>query len=136
MGYLLVTAVLMVTLGRLSLSSRLTAQGVTAAAAHHASQLPAVSTVFAAFLGANPMQTLLAPTGVLNTLSPQAQATITGNTFFPNLISGTFHHGLTIVFATAAAMGLLAALASLLRGTTPVKDSQSGSLRPVPASKR
>jgi hypothetical protein len=72
--------------------------------------------VFAAFLGANPMQTLLAPTGVLNTLSPHAQATITGKTFFPNLISGPFHHGLTIVFATAAAMGLLAALASLMRG--------------------
>jgi MFS family permease len=104
--------------GRLpaALSSGLTAQGVSAAAAHHAAQLPAVSTVFAAFLGANPMQTLLAPTGVLNTLSPHAQATITGKTFFPNLISGPFHHGLTIVFATAAAMGLLAALASLMRG--------------------
>jgi MFS family permease len=125
--------------GRLpaALSSGLTAQGVSAAAAHHASQLPAVSTVFAAFLGANPMQTLLAPTGVLNTLSPRAQATITGNTFFPNLISGPFHHGLTIVFATAAAMGLLAALASLLRGTTPVKDSPSSATpRRVPASKR
>jgi MFS family permease len=120
-----------------ALSSGLTAQGVSAAAAHHASQLPAVSTVFAAFLGANPMQTLLAPSGVLNTLSPQARATITGNTFFPNLISGPFHHGLTIVFATAAAMGLLAALASLLRGTTPVKDSPSSAgARPVPASKR
>jgi MFS family permease len=125
--------------GRLpaALSSGLTAQGVSAAAAHHASQLSAVSTVFAAFLGANPMQTLLAPTGVLNTLSPQARATVTGNTFFPNLISGPFHHGLTIVFATAAAMGLLAALASLLRGTTPVKDSPSSATpRRVPASKR
>ena len=125
--------------GRLpaALSSGLTAQGVSAAAAHHAAQLPAVSTVFAAFLGANPLQTLLAPTGVLNTLSPQARATVTGKTFFPNLISGPFHHGLTIVFATAAAMGLLAALASLLRGTTPTKDSpSSASPRPVPASKR
>jgi hypothetical protein len=125
--------------GRLptALSSGLTAQGVSAAAAHHASQLPAVSTVFAAFLGANPMQTLLAPTGVLNTLSPHAQATVTGKTFFPTLISGPFHHGLTIVFATAAAMGLLAALASLLRGTTPVKDSPSSATpRRVPASKR
>jgi MFS family permease len=125
--------------GRLpaALSSGLTAQGVSAAAAHHASQLPAVSTVFAAFLGANPLQTLLAPTGVLNTLSPQARATVTGKTFFPNLISGPFHHGLTIVFATAAAMGLLAALASLLRGTTPAKDSpSSASPRPVPATKR
>ena len=119
-----------------TLSAGLSAQGVSAAAAHHAAQLPAVSTVFAAFLGANPMQTLLGPTGVLNTLSPTAKATITGKTFFPNLISGPFHHGLTIVFATAAGMALLAVLASMLRGAAPAKDSQSGSLRPVPASKR
>ncbi|HWG23473.1 MAG TPA: MFS transporter [Actinospica sp.] len=119
-----------------ALSSGLTAQGVPTAVAQHAAQLPAVSTVFAAFLGANPMQTLLGPTGVLNTLSPQAKATITGNTFFPNLISGPFHHGLTIVFAVAAAMALLAATASMLRGASPVQDSQSGNLRPVPASKR
>jgi hypothetical protein len=34
-------------------------------------------------------------------------------------------------------MGLLAALASLLRGTTPAKDSpSSASPRPVPATKR
>ena len=107
--------------GRLpgALYAGLTAQGVPAAAAQHASQLPAVSTVFAAFLGANPMQTLLGPTGVLSTLSPQGVATITGKTFFPNLISGPFHHGLTIVFAAAAGMALLAATASLLRGATP-----------------
>ncbi|HET9167805.1 MAG TPA: MFS transporter [Actinospica sp.] len=110
--------------GRLpgALSAGLTAQGVSAAAAQHAARLPAVSTVFAAFLGANPMRTLLGPTGVLDSLSPHAQATITGKAFFPNLISGPFHHGLAIVFGTAAAMGLLAALASLLRGATPAKD--------------
>ncbi|HTJ66019.1 MAG TPA: MFS transporter [Actinospica sp.] len=120
-----------------ALASGLTAQGVPAAAAQHAAQLPAVSTVFAAFLGANPMQTLLGPTGVLSTLSPHAQATITGKTFFPNLISGPFHHGLTIVFGVAAAMALLAATASMLRGASPVAtDSPAGSPRPEPASKR
>jgi MFS family permease len=102
-----------------ALASGLSAQGVSASAAQHASQLPAVSTVFAAFLGANPMQTLLGPTGVLSTLSPQARATVTGKAFFPDLISGPFHHGLTIVFAVAAGMALLAATASMLRGATP-----------------
>jgi len=102
-----------------ALYSGLTAQGVPATAAQHASQLPAVSTVFAAFLGANPLQTILAPTGVLNSLSAHGVAAITGDTFFPNLISGPFHHGLTIVFATAAGMALLAATASLMRGATP-----------------
>ena len=107
--------------GRLpgALFAGLTAQGVPAAAAQHAAQLPAVSTVFSAFLGTNPMQTALGPTGVLAKLSPQASATITGKTFFPNLISGPFHHGLMIVFGTAACMALLAATASLLRGATP-----------------
>jgi hypothetical protein len=42
---------------------------------------------------------------------------LTGKEFFPHLISGPFHHGLVIVFATAAAMALLAATASALRGT-------------------
>jgi len=123
--------------GRLpgALYSGLTAQGVSAAAAHHASQLPAVSTVFAAFLGANPMQTLLGPTGVLNSLSSQGAATITGKTFFPNLISGPFHHGLTIVFATAAGMALLAATASLLRGATPKATDKSAEPSPMPANR-
>jgi MFS family permease len=102
-----------------ALYNGLTALGVPHAAAQHAAQLPAVSTVFSAFLGTNPMQTALGPTGVLHTLSPQASATITGKTFFPNLISAPFHHGLTIVFATAAGMALLAATASLLRGASP-----------------
>jgi MFS family permease len=113
--------------GRLpgALYAGLTAQGVPAAAAHHAAQLPAVSTVFAAFLGANPLQTLLGPTGVLKSLSPQGVATITGKTYFPNLISSPFHHGLTIVFAAAAGMALLAALASMLRGATPGKAEKT-----------
>ncbi|WP_245594586.1 MFS transporter [Actinospica robiniae] len=107
--------------GRLpgALSAGLVGQGVSPAAAHQAAQLPAVSTVFTAFLGANPMQTLLGPSGVLDSLSPHAAQLITGKQFFPNLISAPFHHGLTIVFATAAGMALLAATASLLRGTTP-----------------
>jgi hypothetical protein len=35
------------------------------------------------------------------------------------LISGPFHHGLVVVFAVAAALAVLAALASLLRGGRP-----------------
>ena len=42
--------------------------------------------------------------------------TLTGHEFFPHLISGPFHHGLVIVFTAAAAMALVAAVASLLRG--------------------
>ena len=117
----------------------LRAQGVSVAAAQHASHLPAVSTVFAAFLGANPMQTLLGPAGVLKTLSPQGAATVTGKTFFPNLISAPFHHGLTIVFATAAGMALLAATASMLRGAAPRSNgatTDTAATSPQPAETR
>ncbi|GHB35729.1 hypothetical protein GCM10010331_23900 [Streptomyces xanthochromogenes] len=39
--------------------------------------------------------------------------------FFPNLISGPFHSGLVVVFAFGAALALLAAIASVLRGANP-----------------
>ena len=47
---------------------------------------------------------------------PANAAILTGNRFFPELISAPFHHGLAIVFGTAAAMALVAAAASALRG--------------------
>ncbi|MFF7155410.1 hypothetical protein [Streptomyces sp. NPDC008139] len=99
-----------------ALDSGLRAQGVPPDVAHHAASLPPVSTVFSALLGVNPVQTLLGPTGVLDTLPAHNRAVLTGKEFFPHLISAPFHHGLVIVFATAAGMGLLAATASLLRG--------------------
>jgi hypothetical protein len=99
-----------------TLEAGLRAQGVPASVAQHAASLPPVSTVFSAFLGINPVRTLLGPTGVLQTLPAHNAAVLTGKQFFPNLISAPFHHGLVIVFATATAMSVLAAAASLLRG--------------------
>ncbi|MEV6010638.1 MFS transporter [Streptomyces sp. NPDC051976] len=101
-----------------ALDTGLRAQGVPPDVAQHAASLPPVSTVFSAFLGINPVQTLLGPSGVLDTLPAHNRAVLTGKEFFPHLISAPFHHGLVIVFATAAAMGLLAATASMLRGGT------------------
>jgi MFS family permease len=99
-----------------TLSAGLQAQGVPAPVAAGVATLPPVSTLFAAFLGQNPIAHLLAPSGVLHTLPAHNAAALTGNRFFPQLISGPFHHGLTIVFGTAAAMALIAAVASLSRG--------------------
>jgi hypothetical protein len=53
---------------------------------------------------------------VLATLPRQKVAVLTGNQFFPHLISGPFHHGLIIVFTAAALMSLIGAVVSLLRG--------------------
>ncbi|MEV8513552.1 MFS transporter [Dactylosporangium sp. NPDC051484] len=100
-----------------SLSSGLTAQGVPAGAAGQIAGLPPVGTLFAAFLGYNPIQSLLGPQ-LLSQLPPANAATLTGREFFPHLISGPFHDGLVIVFWLAIAMAVIGALASLIK---PVK---------------
>jgi hypothetical protein len=41
---------------------------------------------------------------------------LNGRELFPQLISAPFHDGLVVVFRVAAALSVLAALASLLRG--------------------
>jgi hypothetical protein len=79
------------------------------------SSLPPVSVLFAAFLGYNPMQTLLGPS-VLSGLTTAQQSTITGQAFFSHLISEPFHSGLTMAFIFAAVISLLAAGFSWSRG--------------------
>jgi MFS family permease len=99
-----------------TLSRGLEAQGVPAAAAHHVASLPPVSTLFSALLGYNPIKGLLGPTGVLKALPAHNAAVLTGNQFFPRLISAPFHHGLEIVFTAAIIMSVAGAVISLLRG--------------------
>ncbi|HEY8808960.1 MAG TPA: MFS transporter [Solirubrobacterales bacterium] len=98
-----------------TLSSGLQAHGVSAAAAHHASQAPPISVLFAAFLGYNPVQHLVG-TEALAALPAHAHAVLTGSGFFPHLISGPFRDGLDIAFTFAIVACLVAAAASLLRG--------------------
>ncbi|HEX6677301.1 MAG TPA: MFS transporter [Actinomycetes bacterium] len=93
----------------------LTAHGVPAQTAAALSQLPPLGYLFAAFLGYNPLGTLLGP-GVLRALPPGQAADLTGRAFFPQLISGPFRHGLVVVLAFAACMCLGAAVASWMRG--------------------
>jgi len=112
-----------------ALAHGLMAQGLSSSAAAKVANLPPVSVLFAAFLGYNPMSSLLGPT--LKALSPASQAVVTGPSFFADLISGPFHHGLAIVFTFALAMCLVAAAASWLRGakaTTGVSPSREHSV--------
>jgi MFS family permease len=107
-----------------ALSSGLVKLGVPAGTAHQVATLPPVSSLFASVLGVNPIQHLLAPTGVLARLPTASQATLTGRTFFPSLLSGPFHSGLIVVFSVSAALSVLAGLASLLRGKRQVTGGQ------------
>jgi MFS family permease len=98
-----------------ALVSGLTAHGVPEATAQSISHLPPVSTLFAAFLGYNPASHLLGP-HVLAQLTPGQRATITGERFFPSLITNSFKDGLHAAFDFAIVMCLLGAAASWTRG--------------------
>lgn len=98
-----------------TLYSGLTQAGVPAGVSNTIAHLPPTSALFAAFLGYNPMKTLLPPQ-VLSALPQASQNNLLGHSFFPNLISAPFISSLHNVFYIAAAMCLVAALASLLRG--------------------
>jgi len=93
----------------------LLAQGVSPAEAARVSHLPPVGSLFAAFLGYNPMATLLGA-GALHHMTAGQVHYITGRSFFPHLISTPFGRGLSKAFDFAAVVCLLGAVASLLRG--------------------
>lgn len=94
----------------------LTAEGVPSAAATKVAHLPPTATVFGAFLGYSPIQSLLGPSGVLAHLPPAKAAYLTGRTFFPALISKPFVKGLHEAFDFAILAMLVAASASWMRG--------------------
>src|SRR5262249_25571705 len=98
-----------------AMQSGLVAHGVPAADAARVSHLPPVATLFASFLGYNPMRTLLGP-HVLNGLPAGQAQGITGRSFFPHLITGPFHTALVFAFVFAIVACIVAAFASLLRG--------------------
>ncbi len=109
----------------------LTAQGVNAATAMRVSHLPPVGSLFAAFLGYNPMQTLLGP-ATLSHLPPATAHYLTSRAFFPQLISKPFSDGLTEAFAFAAGVCALGAVASLLRGGKYHYQEPGEAADPVP----
>ncbi len=123
-----------------SLYHGLVAHGVSAAAATRVSHLPPVSTLFAAFLGYNPIQHLVGP-GVLSHLPAAQQATLTGRSFFPQLITAPFRAGLHATFDFAIGASLVAAAVSWTRGRVqppavpgPVSAAESAAGEPAAAA--
>ena len=95
-----------------AMSRGLQQQGVSAAVANEVANTPPVGSLFAAFLGYNPIAELLAPHNALQQPGVNAEV-LTGKTFFPNLIIEPFHSGLVVVFGAAALMMVIGAIASL-----------------------
>jgi MFS family permease len=106
-----------------ALSSGLEQHGVSTDVAQQVAGTPPVGSLFAAFLGYNPIAELLAPSGALQQPGVDA-GVLTGKTFFPDLITGPFHAGLVVVFGAAALMMVIGAVASMFnpgRYATDVK---------------
>jgi hypothetical protein len=121
-----------------ALARGLGARGVPHATAVSISHLPPVSTLFAAFLGYNPAGHLIGP-HVLSHLSPVQRATVTGERFFPSLITGAFKNGLHAAFNFGIVMCLVGAAASWTRGgKAPAKAEHAVTLElgvePEPAT--
>jgi MFS family permease len=98
-----------------TLSSGLEAHGISPATASSVAHVPPVSVLFAAFLGYNPVETLVG-SHALASLSAVNHAALTGRSFFPQLISAPFSTGLHEAFAFAILACLIAAGTSLMRG--------------------
>jgi MFS family permease len=103
-----------------AMESHLLAQGLPQAIAAQVASEPPVASLFAAFLGYNPMGELI-PADALHALTAAQQATITGPHFFPDLLSGPFMVGIKIAFTISLVLYLGAALASWL-GAAPPKE--------------
>jgi len=82
--------------------------------------------VFAAFLGYNPVQSLLGPSGVLAHLQPAQARYLTGRSFFPSLIAGPFRNGLHEALDFAAITCVIAAVASALGGKQYIHGEDVG----------
>jgi hypothetical protein len=110
-----------------AMSQGLQAQGISASVAHDVANLPPVGSLFAAFLGYNPIAELLAPYDALHQPGVNTEV-LTGQTFFPNLITGPFHAGLVVVFGAAALMMVIGAIASMFSagryGGEPVTEAE------------
>ena len=93
----------------------LTQAGIPEASAQQVAHLPPTGALFAAFLGYNPMATLL-PAQTIKALPLARQAFLLGKEYFPSLLSQPFKSGLVVAFSISAVLSVIAALASLMRG--------------------
>jgi hypothetical protein len=93
-----------------------------------------VASLFAAFLGYNPVQKLLGAS-LLHHLPAAQVAALTGHSFFPRLMAVPFSSALSAAFTFAFIACLIAAGASWLRGGRYYhQEQESGTVSSVPAS--
>ncbi len=91
-------------------------QGVSPQVAAHVASLPPVGTLFAAFLGYNPLGTLLGSS--LGALTQAQRTTLLSHWFFPDLIAGSFREGLIVSMSVSAVLCAVASGLSWFAGST------------------
>ncbi len=100
-----------------ALSTAVSNTGASPQIASAFSHTPAAGALFGAFLGYNPIETMLHGMGSITAALPQSTlTTLTSQTFFPNAIASPFMTALTTAFIFAAILCFLAAAFSGLRG--------------------
>jgi MFS family permease len=122
-----------------ALSSAMTNAGLPQIASF-LSQIPPTLALFAAFLGYNPMVTMISqlPPAVSRQISPQTLATITSTTWFPRAIAPPFMDAIHLAFYFNAGLAVVAALASLMRGKKRQFEYQTSKheiVTPMPVQK-
>ena len=108
-----------------NVSAGLLDHGVPARLAARAAHLPPISTLFAAFLGYDPVSHLIGPSAMAH-LSATQQAALAQRSFFPSLIADPFRKGLDTALDFSILASLAAAAASWSRGGRTVNASDSG----------
>ena len=98
-----------------ALYSGLLQNGIPVQIAQQIANAPSIGYLFAAFLGYNPLNTVIPPS-VLQSIPAEQAATITSRAFFPQLIEPAFHNGLSQILVFSIIMCVIGAVASWVQG--------------------
>ncbi|MEM3670254.1 MAG: MFS transporter [Thermoprotei archaeon] len=140
------TIVLQVLAGKLptALSSAILSAGAPTALAVAFSKIPPTGALFAAFLGYNPVSSILSelPATLASSIPASTLSVLTGKYWFPTVIASPFMAALSVSFYIGAAISVVAAVSSALRGKVYIYDAEkeitsasSGQTKPtVPAT--
>lgn len=92
--------------------------------------IPPTSAMFSAFLGYNPVATILSQAHLTGQLSPTVIQTLESKTWFPNALEPAFVFSLHLAFYIGAAMAFIAAIISVSRGKMFVYEEEYERAKP------
>ncbi len=109
-----------------ALSSAVIAAGAPEQIGEAFASIPAAGALFGAFLGYNPVGTMLQalPPSLVSSIPPSTYAYITGTVFFPTAISSPFMDALREAFYIGAVICFIAAVCSAMRGKVYINGQE------------